>query len=128
MDELTIAEHHARAAEVGTTALVIRDHKNVLFSAERPSIAIDCRSIRKSPLGSLFGRHVHNGAINFDSTLAELGIDNSVPPSLSDEERNATIRSASRRGSWSASAPMPDWLRRGPGDESVEGRRGSITR
>jgi CubicO group peptidase (beta-lactamase class C family) len=51
----------------------------------------ECHSIRKPFLCSLYGIYVSNGTINLDATLAELGIDD-IPPSLTDEEKQAKIR------------------------------------
>jgi CubicO group peptidase (beta-lactamase class C family) len=47
-------------------------------------------SMRKSALSALYGKYVENGTINLDKTMAELGIDDE--PSLSDQEKTATIR------------------------------------
>lgn len=80
------------AAQVGATAVVVCDHEKELLSAGEPSVPVHCRSIRKSLLGALFGRHVADGTIDLDATLAELGIDDSVPPPLTGGERAARVR------------------------------------
>lgn len=80
------------AARVGATAVVVCDHAGELLSAGRPSVTVHCRSIRKTLLGALFGRHVASGAIDLDATLADLGIDDDVPPSLTSQERSARVR------------------------------------
>src|SRR5690606_4848961 len=49
-----------------------------------------CHSIRKSFLSALYGIHVHEGRINLESTMEELGIDDN-PPALSKQEKQATI-------------------------------------
>ena len=78
--------------QVGATAVVVCDRDGELLSAGEPSVAVHCRSIRKSLLGALFGRHVTDGTIDLDATLARLGIDDSVPPPLTDGERAARVR------------------------------------
>jgi len=79
------------ASQIGATAVVC-DHRKELLCAGQPSVAVHCRSIRKTLLGALFGRHVASGAIELDATLADLGIDDSVPPSLTSEEWSARVR------------------------------------
>lgn len=80
------------ARQVGATAVVVCDHGTELLCAGQPSVIVHCRSIRKTLLGALFGRHVASGTINLDATLADLGIDDSVPPSLTGTERSARVR------------------------------------
>ncbi len=46
--------------------------------------------MRKSLLSSLYGIHVHEGHIDLDATLEELGIGNKEP--LTPTEKQATIR------------------------------------
>jgi CubicO group peptidase (beta-lactamase class C family) len=67
------------ADQVGATAVVVRDHERERLSTGSPSATIDCRSIRKPLLGALFGRHVADGRIDLDATLADLGINDAVP-------------------------------------------------
>jgi CubicO group peptidase (beta-lactamase class C family) len=50
------------------------------------------RSIRKPLLGALFGRYVADGRIDLDTTLADLGINDAVPPPLTAAERSARVR------------------------------------
>jgi CubicO group peptidase (beta-lactamase class C family) len=80
------------ASQAGATAVVVLDRRRELLSVGDPSAAVDCRSIRKPLLGALFGRHVLAGTIDLDATLAELGIDDSVPPPLTSAERSARVR------------------------------------
>jgi CubicO group peptidase (beta-lactamase class C family) len=80
------------ASQAGATAVVVLDRRRELLSVGDPSAAVDCRSIRKSLLGALFGRHVMAGTIDLDATLAELGIDDNVPPPLTSAERSARVR------------------------------------
>jgi CubicO group peptidase (beta-lactamase class C family) len=80
------------ASQAGATAVVVCDHGKELLCAGQPSVTVHCRSIRKTLLGALFGRHVASGTIDLDTTLADLGIDDSVPPSLTSTERSARVR------------------------------------
>lgn len=80
------------AHQVGATGVVVLDHDRELVNAGDPSAAVDCRSIRKPLLGALFGCHVMAGTIDLDATLAELGLDDSVPPPLTSAERSARVR------------------------------------
>jgi CubicO group peptidase (beta-lactamase class C family) len=80
------------AVRVGATAVVVCDRDKELVSVGEPSVAVHCRSIRKTLLGALFGRHVADGSLDLDATLAELGIDDSVPPPLTRSERAARVR------------------------------------
>ncbi len=89
-NHLSCAEQLAQ--ETGATALVVCDHERVLMVTGNPAVTVHCRSIRKTLLGALFGRHVLTGTIDLDATLAGLGIDDRVPPGLSDEERMARVR------------------------------------
>ena len=80
------------AGQVGATAVVVNDSDSELLSVGEPSATMHCRSIRKPLLGALFGRPVIDGAIDLDATLADLGIDDNVPPSLTSSERAARVR------------------------------------
>lgn len=96
LTRLSSADHLSAAAslvqEVGAAALVICDRGHVLYEVGDPAMTIHCRSIRKTLLGALFGHAVLTGRIDLDASLAELGIDDSVPPRLTDEERTARVR------------------------------------
>lgn len=80
------------AGQVGATAVVVRDHDRELLSVGAASLTVACRSIRKPLLGALYGRYVADGAIDLDATLADLGIDDHVPPPLTGAEREARVR------------------------------------
>ena len=80
------------AGQVGATAVVVNDSDSELLSVGEPSATMHCRSIRKPLLGALFGRPVIDGAIDLDATLADLGIDDNVPPPLTSSERAARVR------------------------------------
>jgi CubicO group peptidase (beta-lactamase class C family) len=80
------------AAQAGAAGVVVCDHGTELLCVGEPSVIVHCRSIRKTLLGALFGRHIASGTIDLDATLADLGIDDSVPPSLTGAERSARVR------------------------------------
>jgi CubicO group peptidase (beta-lactamase class C family) len=63
----------------------------VLFSWGNISANYNCHSIRKSFLSVLYGIHVNQGNINLDATMEDLNIDD-IPPSLTNEEKQATVR------------------------------------
>lgn len=88
------AEHRElreRAREIGTAALLIVRDGDEVFSYGDTERKFMCHSIRKPFLGALYGIYRERGAINLDLTLEELGIDD-IPPSLTDDEKRATIR------------------------------------
>ena len=69
-----------------------------------------CHSIRKPFLSALYGIYVHRGSIDLDTTLETLEIDD-VPPSLTDDEKQATVRHLlkSRSGVYhEAAAELPE--------------------
>jgi len=69
-----------------------------------------CHSIRKPFLSALFGIYVQRGSIDLDITLETLAIDD-IPPSLTDDEKQATVRHLlkSRSGVYhEAAAEMPE--------------------
>jgi CubicO group peptidase (beta-lactamase class C family) len=82
----------ALAADLGATSLVVCDRERKLFEWGAASALEHCRSIRKPLLGALFGRLLEEGLLDLDLTLAELGIDDSVPPRLTESERSARLR------------------------------------
>jgi len=94
--EASVTDHFARAAalalEHGASALVIADHAAVLCEVGDVSTVRNCRSIRKSLLNAVVGRAIATDALDLDATLAELGIDDAVEPSLSPSERQARVR------------------------------------
>ena len=66
-------------------------HGRIVDSFGDISQRIELHSVRKSLLSALIGIAVKEGRIKLDATLASLGIDD-VPPSLSDVEKQATVR------------------------------------
>jgi CubicO group peptidase (beta-lactamase class C family) len=79
------------AARVGTATLVVVQHGCIIDSFGDITSRLELHSIRKSLLSALIGIAVADGRIRLDATLASLGIDD-VPPSLTDAEKQATVR------------------------------------
>jgi CubicO group peptidase (beta-lactamase class C family) len=63
----------------------------ILFSWGSVSQNYYTHSIRKPLLSALYGVHVYQGNINLDATMEDLNIDD-IPPSLTNEEKQATVR------------------------------------
>jgi CubicO group peptidase (beta-lactamase class C family) len=72
------------------TAVMIVQGGQVIYAWGNVDKRIKSSSARKSFLSALYGIYVHDGRINLDKTLADIGIDD-VPP-LSATERQATVR------------------------------------
>ncbi len=89
MDKLEALD--AVAARLGYAAIMLAYDGKVFHEWGETARAYRCHSIRKPFLGALYGIHAARGDINLDATLEELGIDD-IPPSLTAEEKTATIR------------------------------------
>ena len=79
------------AEQSGFDAVMALYDGKVLFSWGRVTENYNVHSIRKPFLSSLYGIHVNQGNINLDATMEELNIDD-IPPSLTNEEKQATVR------------------------------------
>jgi CubicO group peptidase (beta-lactamase class C family) len=79
------------AESIGSAAVVALHKGGVFFSWGHTEKKYLVHSIRKPLLGALYGIYVERGLIDLDQTLDELGIDD-LPPSLTPEEKRATIR------------------------------------
>lgn len=79
------------AEQSGFAAMMVLYDGKVFFSWGDITRNYQCHSIRKPFLGALFGIHLAAGDIDLDATLEELGIDD-IPPSLTSEEKQATVR------------------------------------
>jgi CubicO group peptidase (beta-lactamase class C family) len=89
VEKLRKAEEYTQAYNA-TGVMIVQDGKAVASWGE-VSHKANVRSARKSLLSALYGIGVAEGRIRLDQTLGELGIDDR-PPSLSDGEKQATIR------------------------------------
>lgn|GEM_PF-1673257 len=87
-----LAKAKAYWESYGSTAIAIIEDGYIIAEwgdTERP---ISCYSVRKSLLSALYGNPVNNGQINLNWTLEQIGIDDSVPPSLTSDEKQASIK------------------------------------
>jgi CubicO group peptidase (beta-lactamase class C family) len=75
----------------GFAAIMALYDGKVFFSWGNVKKNYKCHSIRKPFLSALYGIHVAKGHIDLDATLEELEI-NDIPPSLTTEEKQATVR------------------------------------
>jgi len=73
------------------TALIVVQHSTVVADWGDTTKPTELASIRKSLLDALIGIAVSQHRVNLDNTMAQLDIDDN-PPSLSPEERQATVR------------------------------------
>ena len=79
------------AAQSGYAAVMAAYDGKVFFTFGEVSRNYLCHSIRKPFLSALYGIHLGRGALDLDATMEELNIDDS-PPSLTQEEKQATVR------------------------------------
>jgi ankyrin repeat protein len=87
-DKLQLAKEYSE--KIGSAAIVIVVDGLILDEWGDTSRHFRAHSMRKSLLNSIFGIHVHEGQINLEATLEELGIDDNQP--LTASEKQATIR------------------------------------
>jgi CubicO group peptidase (beta-lactamase class C family) len=76
---------------IGSAAVMVLYDGRVLVSWGQVARKYKVHSIRKPFLGALFGIYAGRGKIDLDATLEQLGIDD-IPPSLTPQERSATVR------------------------------------
>jgi CubicO group peptidase (beta-lactamase class C family) len=88
-EELEDAETFA--AQTGYSAVMALYEGKVFFSWGETDRKFLLHSIRKPLLSALIGIHVGEGDIDLDATMEDLGIDD-IPPSLTSEEKQATVR------------------------------------
>jgi CubicO group peptidase (beta-lactamase class C family) len=81
----------AYAKEIGSSAVLVLENGEAVFSFGDLARRYPCHSIRKPFLGALYGIYVDKGVIDLEATLEELGIDD-IPLSLTPAEKRATIR------------------------------------
>src|SRR4051794_28191984 len=80
----------AYSEKIGSAAVMVVVHGSIVASWGQTDRKQYVASARKSLLSALIGRHVETGEINLNSTLEQLGIDDS-PPSLTAAEKQATV-------------------------------------
>jgi len=86
-----LEEAKAFAEKINSAAVMVLLDGKVLISWGNVATKYNCHSIRKPFLSALVGIYAGRGKINLDATLEELGIDD-IPPSLTQEEKKATVR------------------------------------
>jgi CubicO group peptidase (beta-lactamase class C family) len=86
-----IAAVNAYAQSAGTASLAIVQHGKMVDGFGNVTRRLELHSMRKSLLSALIGIAVSEGRVRLDATLASLGLDD-VPPSLTDIEKQATVR------------------------------------
>jgi CubicO group peptidase (beta-lactamase class C family) len=77
--------------ESGYSAIIVAYDGKIFYSYGEVSKNYNLHSIRKPLESALYGIQVDRGDIDLDETLMELGVDD-IPPSLTDEEKQATVR------------------------------------
>lgn len=90
-DTELLSEARSYARVIGTATMFIVQHGVVVDSMGDITDRLELHSMRKSLLSSLIGIDVSERKINLQSTLAQLGIDD-TPPSLTDAEKQATVQ------------------------------------
>ncbi len=86
-----LADARDYADELGSGAVVIIDRGVLIDQWGATSVNWVVQSVRKSFMSALFGIYRDEGLIDLSATMAQLGIDDSVPPSLSEIEKHATV-------------------------------------
>jgi CubicO group peptidase (beta-lactamase class C family) len=84
-------EAKAFAEKINSAAVMVLYDGKVLISWGNVARKYRVHSIRKPFLSALIGIYLGRGKIDLDATLEELGIDD-IPPSLTKEEKQATVR------------------------------------
>ena len=98
-------------AELDSGGLMVMHRGQVVVSWGDVTQRYNVASIRKALLNSLYGIAYDRGWINLQSTLSELGIDDTDPP-LTDQEKTATVEDLlhSRSGIFHPSVYEAGWL------------------
>jgi CubicO group peptidase (beta-lactamase class C family) len=73
----------------GITHCRVLVHDELVYTAGPQDEALPIHSIRKSIISALFGQLVGDGLVRLDTTLAELGVEDS--PQLTPMEKSATL-------------------------------------
>jgi CubicO group peptidase (beta-lactamase class C family) len=86
-----LADAEALSRQIGSTAVMIVQHGQVVAEWGDTTIKTPLASVRKSLLSALIGIAAARQQIDLDASVGALGIDD-IPPSLSAEEKTATVR------------------------------------
>lgn len=84
-----LSEARAYSETIATAAVMIVHHGRVVDAWGETTRKFNVHSIRKSLLSAMYGHYVENGAIDLESTLEQLGIDDRL--GLTTAERQARV-------------------------------------
>lgn len=84
-------EAKAFAMKINSAAVMVLVDGKILIAWGDVKKKYSVHSIRKPFLNSLFGVYLERAKINLDAAMEDLKIDD-IPPSLTDEEKKATVR------------------------------------
>ena len=100
------------ASDMGSGAFMVVDRGILVWEYGDTDRNWIVQSVRKSFLSALYGIYHDEGDIDLSLTLAELGIDDK-PPSLSEEEKQATIEHLlqARSGVYHEAAAESQWMK-----------------
>lgn len=106
-----LADAESFAEQSGYAAVMALYDGKVFFSWGDVDRNYLCHSIRKPFLSALIGMYVDKGDIDLDTTMEDLGIDD-IPPSLTAQEKQATVRDLimSRSGVYHEAAAEADTM------------------
>ncbi len=79
------------STEIGSGAVVIIDRGVLIDQWGQTATNWIVQSVRKSFMSALYGIYQANGTIDLTATMEQLGIDDSIPPSLTELEKQATV-------------------------------------
>lgn len=102
------------AQEIGSSAVIVMHDGKLVLEWGKTNLRMWSHSIRKSLLSALYGIAVEKGLIELHTTIADLGIDDR-PPTLSDQEKQATILDLlqSRSGVYHEAAAENEYMKKG---------------
>jgi CubicO group peptidase (beta-lactamase class C family) len=104
-----LEEAKAFAEKINSAAVMMLYDGKVFISWGNVDKNYKCHSIRKPFLSALYGIYRNRGKINLNATLEELNIDD-IPPSLSKEEKQATVRDLLKSRSGVYHIEHPSWM------------------
>lgn len=98
---------------IGSAAVMIVDSGTLVQAWGDTARPIHVQSARKSFLSALFGILEAESGVDLSATLAQLGLDDSVPPSLTTEEKRATVEQLlqARSGVYHEAAAEAQWMK-----------------
>jgi len=108
---LAVAQAYVQA--IGSAAVMVVYRGYLLAAWGDIARCYNCHSIRKSLLSALYGLALEEGRLRLESTLEELGIDDSAP-ALAPEEKQATLRDLlqSRSGVYHEASYETEWAKK----------------